>query len=117
MTETERQRHLDTAELVDESAGNAAVTADLPPDDPVRAGGETRSQWRDVWRQFRSHRGAMVALVLFVLVLLFVSIGPWLWTIDPTYVDIRARNSGFVAAHPLGTDQLGRDMLARLMAG
>ena len=85
MTETERQRHLDTAELVDESAGNAAVTADLPPDDPVRAGGETRSQWRDVWRQFRSHRGAMVALVLFVLVLLFVSIGPWLWTIDPTY--------------------------------
>ncbi|MBA48637.1 MAG: ABC transporter permease [Paracoccus sp. (in: a-proteobacteria)] len=117
MTETERQRHLDTAELVDESAGNAAVTAGLPPDDPVRAGGETRSQWRDVWRQFRSHRGAMVALVLFVLVLLFVSIGPWLWTIDPTYVDIRARNSGFVAAHPLGTDQLGRDMLARLMAG
>ena len=117
MTETERQRHLDTAELVDESAGNAAVTTDLPPDDPVRAGGETRSQWRDVWRQFRSHRGAMVALVLFVLVLLFVSIGPWLWTIDPTYVDIRARNSGFVAAHPLGTDQLGRDMLARLMAG
>ena len=117
MTETERQHRLDTAELIDESASGAAVTAELPPDDPVHAGSETRSQWLDVWRQFSSHKGAMIALVLFVGILLFVSIGPWLWTVDPTYVDIRARNSGFVAAHPLGTDQLGRDMLARLMAG
>ncbi|MCT4332114.1 ABC transporter permease [Paracoccus sp. YLB-12] len=117
MTETDRQARLDTRELVDETASAAPVTSDLPPDDPVHAGDQTRSQWRDVWRQFRSHKGAMVALVLFAGVLLFVSIGPLLWTIDPTYVDIRARNSGFVAAHPLGTDQLGRDMLARLMAG
>ncbi|MFV0300247.1 MAG: ABC transporter permease, partial [Paracoccus sp. (in: a-proteobacteria)] len=62
-------------------------------------------------------KGAMVALVLFIGVILFVGIGPYIWTIDPTYVDIRARNTGFTAAHPLGTDQLGRDMLARLMAG
>ena len=117
MTEADRQRRLDTQELVDESASGAPVTSELPPDNPVRAGGETRSQWHDVWRQFRSHKGAMVALVLFVGVLLFVSIGPLLWTLDPTYVDIRARNTGFVPAHPLGTDQLGRDMLARLMAG
>ncbi|MDS9467247.1 ABC transporter permease [Paracoccus sp. MBLB3053] len=76
-----------------------------------------RSQWRDVWRQFRNHRGAMIALVLFSSILIFVLLGPRLWTIDPTYVDIRARNQGFSWAHPLGTDQLGRDMLARLMAG
>ncbi len=117
MTETERQRALDQAELVSETAGPAPVTSDLPPDDPVHAGRQTRSQWRDVWRQFRSHKGAMVALILFVLILLFVSIGPLIWTLDPTYVDIRARNSGFTAAHPLGTDQLGRDMLARMMTG
>ncbi|RNF33523.1 ABC transporter permease [Paracoccus methylarcula] len=117
MTETERQQRMNTEELIEETAGAAAATSALPPDEPQVAGGETRSQWRDVWRQFRSHRGAMVALVLFVGVLLFVSVGPWLWTIDPGYVDIRARNTGFTAAHPLGTDQLGRDMLARLMAG
>lgn len=117
MTESTRQEQLNTQELIDETAAPAAVVSDLPPDNPQEAGGETRSQWRDVWRQFRSHRGAMVALVLFVGTILFVAIGPYLWTIDPTYVDIGARNSGFTAAHPLGTDQLGRDMLARLMAG
>ncbi|AUH64427.1 ABC transporter permease [Paracoccus zhejiangensis] len=117
MTETERQQQLDTAELVAETAGPAPVTGELPPNNPVHADGETRSQWLDVWRQFRSHTGAMVALVLFLGVILFVTIGPLIWTIDPTYVDIRARNSGFTAAHPLGTDQLGRDMLARLMSG
>ncbi|TRW97379.1 ABC transporter permease [Paracoccus sp. M683] len=117
MTDTDRQHQLDTAELIDETAVNAAVTADLPPDNPAQAGGESRSQWGDVWRQFRSHKGAMVALLLFIGVILFVSVGPLIWTIDPTYVDIRARNSGFSVAHPLGTDQLGRDLLARLMSG
>ncbi|MBK4216336.1 ABC transporter permease [Paracoccus caeni] len=117
MTESDRQHSLNTNELIDETAAAAGAVAALPPDNPQIAGGETRSQWRDIWRQFRSHRGAMVALFLFAATILFVLIGPYLWTIDPTYVDIRARNSGFSAAHPLGTDQLGRDMLARLMAG
>ena len=117
MTDTERQHQLSVAETVDATAVQAGATAALPPDNPLHAGGETRSQWRDVWRQFRSHKGAMVALVLFVSIILFVLVGPYVWTLDPTYVDIRARNSGFSAAHPLGTDQLGRDMLARLMAG
>ena len=75
------------------------------------------SQWRDVWRQFRSHKGAFWAAILFLVILLFVVVGPWLWTIDPTYADIRSRNQGPTGAHPFGTDQLGRDMLARMMAG
>ncbi|MFC3571117.1 ABC transporter permease [Paracoccus simplex] len=109
--------------LIEESAVNAAAPGAeaLPPADP--AGGGTppevpaRSQGRDIWRQFRSHRVAMVALVLFVAIILFVTAGPLVWTIEPTFVDIRARNQGFSVAHPLGTDQLGRDLLARLMAG
>lgn len=117
MTDPDRQRRLDVAETVDAAGAQAGAAAALPPDDPLHAGAPARSQWRDVWRQFRSHRGAMLALVLFVGVILFVLVGPLAWTIDPTYVDIRARNGGFSAAHPLGTDQLGRDMLARLMAG
>lgn len=87
------------------------------PEPAIEALPPSRSQWRDVWRQFRSHRGAMLALVIFVAILLFVSIGPWLWRMDPTFVDFRARNKGISLGHPLGTDQLGRDMLARLMAG
>ncbi len=76
-----------------------------------------RSRTGEVWQGFRQHRGAMLALALFMAILLFVSLGPLLWRIEPSFVDIRARNQGVSVAHPLGTDQLGRDMLARLMAG
>lgn len=76
-----------------------------------------RTQWLDIWDQFKAHKGAMVGMIFFLFILLFVIIGPLLWTIDPTYIDIRARNSGPSLAHPFGTDQLGRDTFARMMAG
>jgi len=76
-----------------------------------------RSQWWDVWDQFSTHRGALIGTVVFLTIVFAVLIGPYLWTIEPTFIDIRARNQGPSLAHPLGTDQLGRDMLARMMAG
>ena len=76
-----------------------------------------RSMWRDVWDQFRLHKGATIGAGVFAFILIFSLIGPFLWTIDPTYIDIRAKNSGMTLAHPFGTDQLGRDILARMMAG
>ena len=89
----------------------------------------SRSQWWDVWRQFRNHRGAMAGLSFLILITLAVVLGPWLWEVDPTKLDIRAKDmrpvyvalwdSGAKAgwAHPLGTDNLGRDTLAKLLAG
>ncbi len=76
-----------------------------------------RTHWQAVWQQFKSHKGAVAGSAFFALVLLGVTFGPELWTIDPQHIDIRARNSGTSLAHPLGTDQLGRDTLARIMAG
>ena len=76
-----------------------------------------RNQWWDVWDQFKTHKGAMFGLGFFVFALLFVFVGPLIWTLDPQFIDIRARNSGPTWAHPMGTDQLGRDTLARMMAG
>ncbi|MBZ4021333.1 peptide ABC transporter [Rhodobacter sp. TJ_12] len=76
-----------------------------------------RNQWWDVWDQFKTHKGALVGLTIFLTILLGITIGPFLWDLAPTYVDLRARNQGFSLAHPLGTDQLGRDLLARMMAG
>lgn len=95
-------------------AGAARVEAAIRP---------PRSQWRDVWDQFKTHRGALVGLMIFALILATVLLGPLLWRLDPTYVDpnpvnmLKLRNQGPSAAHPFGTDQLGRDMLARIMAG
>lgn len=76
-----------------------------------------RSQWWDVWDQFKTHKGALIGLTIFVIILAAIFIGPLIWDMAPTYVDLRARNKGFSAAHPFGTDQLGRDILARMLAG
>lgn len=82
-----------------------------------------RGPWAAVWSQFRRHRGAMAALVLMGLLAAFVFIGPFLWRIDPNFIEkdavkmLKLRNLAPSLAHPLGTDQLGRDMLARLMFG
>ncbi len=76
-----------------------------------------RNQWWDVWDQFKTHKGALFGLGFFIFILLFVFVGPLIWTMDAQYIDIRARNAGPSLAHPLGTDQLGRDTLARMMAG
>ncbi|WP_209016255.1 ABC transporter permease [Roseibium sp. RKSG952] len=76
-----------------------------------------RSQWRDVWDQFKTHKGAMLGAMLFIFIVAAVYLGPYIWTIDPTQIDIRARNQGPSLAHPFGTDQLGRDIMARMMAG
>ena len=76
-----------------------------------------RSQWWDVWDQFKTHKGALLGLTIFAIIIIGVVVGPMLWPYSPTFADIRHRNGGFGLAHPLGTDQLGRDMLARMMAG
>jgi peptide/nickel transport system permease protein len=76
-----------------------------------------RNQWWDVWDQFKTHKGAMVGMIVFVSIILFVTVGPWLWPFDPGHIDIRSRNQGTSWTHPMGTDQLGRDILARMMSG
>ncbi len=87
------------------------------------------SQWRDVWRQFRRHKGAMFGGFFLIFITLFVIIGPWLWTVDAQKIDIRNKDyRPFYTAlwdgdakvgwnKPLGSDQLGRDNLANLIAG
>lgn len=76
-----------------------------------------RNQWWDVWDQFKTHKGALVGAAFFVFIVLAVFLGPFLWSIDPTYIDIRARNQGPSIGHPFGTDQLGRDTFARMLKG
>jgi peptide/nickel transport system permease protein len=93
------------------------MTDTLPATKVDQALKPPRNQWRDVWDQFKTHKGALVGLAIFLTIVFAVVIGPLLWSIDPTFIDIRARNKGPHLAHPFGTDQLGRDMLARMIAG
>ena len=76
-----------------------------------------RSLWGDVWAQYRTHTGAVIGTFIFFFIILAVVVGPFFHTIDPSFLDIRAKNQGPSMLHPLGTDQLGRDMLAQVLAG
>ncbi|MYA18587.1 MAG: ABC transporter permease, partial [Gammaproteobacteria bacterium] len=78
---------------------------------------EHRSLWMDVWLAFRNHTGALVGVGVFAFIVLAVLLGPFLHGIDPQYLDIQARNAPVSWTHPLGTDNLGRDMLAQMLAG
>ena len=76
-----------------------------------------RSQSRAIWDQFRTHKGALFGLIVLCLLVLFVVIGPLVWQPEKLRVAeaLKVRNLGPSWRFPLGTDQLGRDMLYRMM--
>ena len=76
-----------------------------------------RSLWGDVWRQFSKHKGALVGVVVFVLITVFVFLGPFFYDVDPNAIDFKARNLTPSLEHPLGTDNIGHDTLAQMLAG
>jgi len=71
----------------------------------------------DAWRQFRKHRLAMIAVVILAIIVIGVIVGPFIWTVDPEYIDIVDAYEVSSPEHPWGTDNLGRDTLARALYG
>lgn len=82
---------------------------------------EGTSLWQEAWRRFRRHRAAMVAAGVVLVIAIGSLIGPWLVYLyngseyDTLDLDRRLADSSF--KHPLGTDTLGRDLLARVLYG
>ena len=76
-----------------------------------------RSLWGDVWRQFSKHKGALVGVIVFVLIPVIVFLGPFVYDVDPNSIDFKSRNLTPSLDHPLGTDNIGHDTLAQMLAG
>lgn len=76
-----------------------------------------RSMWMDVWFQYRKHKGALIGMSILLFFVLAVLLGPYIWTVDSQYVDPLVANQAPTIAHPLGTDNLGRDLLASMLEG
>lgn len=93
---------------------SADKMTDIATQQPMQ---EHRSLWTDVWRQYKQHKGAMAGTFIFLFIVLVVVFGDLIHTVDPQFLDIRNKNQGMSFAHPLGTDNLGRDMLAQVIAG
>jgi peptide/nickel transport system permease protein len=74
-----------------------------------------------VWRRFRRHKVALAGGIVIVLMAFFAAFGHLIYQVDPNAID-QVNWTGYplapgVAGHPLGTDENGRDLLARLIAG
>lgn len=71
-----------------------------------------------VLERFRAHRLAMFGAVTIVTLTVACFLGPFILPFNDTYIDIMQRFAPPLAgAHVLGTDELGRDMLARILMG
>lgn len=81
---------------------------------------ESTTYWKDAMRRFRRNKVAMFCAVLLVLITLFAWVGPLLM---PYTYDQQIRGHERLAPmldpyfHPFGTDQLGRDLMVRVMIG
>ncbi|MBT7525670.1 MAG: ABC transporter permease, partial [Rhodospirillales bacterium] len=78
------------------------------------------STWQIFISRFATHKMALISAFVLVLMSLFVfgaSIMETLFGLDPTQVDLDHRLTTASFTHPLGTDELGRDLLARLLRG
>jgi len=75
------------------------------------------SPWLDAWRRFRRHRLAVVSAGVLIAMTFAVVLGPTLWPVSINDIDFTARLEGPALAHPLGTDDLGQDVLARMLYG
>lgn len=74
-------------------------------------------QWSRVWRTFRRHRMAMAGSALLLLLILAAVLAPLISRQDPYTTHLGQITAPPSAAHWLGTDELGRDVLTRLIYG
>ncbi|MDP1650148.1 MAG: ABC transporter permease [Rubrivivax sp.] len=96
---------------------SATVRVPEPPTaSPPRPRSGT-SPWAEAWRRFRRHRLAYFSLWLLTLLSLVVLLGPIFYKVGINDIDFTARIKGPSGSHPLGTDDLGRDLLARMLYG
>lgn len=76
-----------------------------------------RSQWRDVMHRLFKNKLAVLGLIMVVLVLLAVIFANFLTPYDYAEQEFGDRFMYPCFAHPFGTDQFGRDLLARILYG
>ncbi len=71
-----------------------------------------------VWSQFKKHKGAMFGLVVLAVLIVFSVLGPLVWQPEKLSVAeaLKSKNLPPSFSNPMGTDQLGRDQMQRMMA-
>ncbi|SEO87792.1 ABC transporter permease [Paenibacillus sp. OV219] len=97
---------LEQVKAVKVSSADVTPPADKRPPGP----------WRTAWKKFVQNPFAVVGLVILSIFILAAVCASWISPYDPTRIDMMLPNlHAGASGHPLGTDELGRDILSRLL--
>jgi peptide/nickel transport system permease protein len=71
----------------------------------------------EAWRRFRRHKLAMFGTGMLAIIVFAVLVGPFIYRVPINEIDFKAKLQTPSWAHPMGTDDLGQDLLARMLYG
>ena len=113
-----------TAEPVPEGAASRVPGRPQPAGNPLVGPGSvtaakrvSHSPWAEAWRRFQRHRLAFWSLWLLGAMVLVVLLGPLVYKVGINDIDFKSRLASPSVQHLFGTDDLGRDLLARMLYG
>jgi ABC-type dipeptide/oligopeptide/nickel transport system permease subunit len=96
--------------LVESTNAPLSIEEQLEYSEPI-------SLWKDAWNRLLSNRLAIVGMVIVLILFVVAIIGPYITPYDFLTQDMEHRNEAPSAEHWLGTDDLGRDVLSRVIYG
>lgn len=124
MTEREGTSHQRVeqgrADALIERSLEQATSALGAPDEPVGFSGGAlvqRNQRVETWRRFSRYRPALFGLGFIALLVICALFAAWIAPYDPNEVNSKLRGAGPSAEHWLGNDDVGRDILSRIIYG
>src|SRR3989449_6164572 len=84
---------------------------------PVAVAPQRAGFWRDPLHRVRRHHLAMIGTTVLLVMVVAVVAGPLAWRLPVNEIDFKQKLKGPTWSHPFGTDDLGQDLLARLLYG
>ena len=98
-------------------APNGATSEAVPAEISLGHRPGADALWAETWRRFRRHRLAIFGVAVLAVMVAAVLFGPLVYRVPIDEIDFKAKLQGPSWAHPLGTDDLGQDVLARMLYG
>ena len=98
-------------------AGSTLVSPSVEIAAPAPAQRRKFSPGLEAWRRFRRHRLAVFSGIVLAGIILAILFAPLFWGVAINEIDFTARLEGPSWRHPFGTDDLGQDLLARMLYG